>query len=206
MTSIIQDYSNIDNSHYVKAQQTSSMLMNTDSQDRITNPQFFSMLDQQTFAGFSSQDDIKITNGIRTMEEEYKFLTDATVDINMMNNMHKYIETNNNHEVDRLNNLTQNSKNMLQKAKFETKELKNTSSIYAYYINIILLSLFFATIFLILILSIKTYEIDISKNLLYAIIAFIAILYMVLVVLYYRDSLRRRTDDWDKIIFNPPQN
>lgn len=204
MAQIVHSYDNIDNSHYTKAQQSAAMMMNVNSSGAITNPQFFKNMNEKTINGYSKTDDLKINQLIKSIESEYKHYSESIAEMHTMQNMHNYIKTNTDTEKSKMLNLLNTSKNTLQKSKQESIGEKNAAAVYMYYIKIMLVTLFFAAICFTIYMSIKLYKIEISNNYIMTILGTIIALYLLLVLLYYRDSINRQKDDFEKRLFKPP--
>lgn len=204
MTQIVHAYDNIDNSHYTKAQQSAAMMMNVDSSGTITNPQFFKNMNEKTINGYSKTDDLKINQLIKEIESEYQKYNESIAEMHTMQNMHKYITTNTDTEKNKMLNLLNTSKNTLQKSKQESIGEKNAAAVYMYYIKIMLVTLFFFAICFIIYMSIKLYKIEMSNNYIMTLIGTIISVYLLLIVLYYRDTINRRKDDFEKRLFKPP--
>ena len=190
----------IDNSYVTTNAQQSAIRMRVDSNDTITNPYFFKEHDSETYNSIPIKSD--------EVEEVNMSFTDATTShlgdqINQ--NYVRYAENNIDSELQKANRTHRLRRTDVEKAKIEVKQAKNEYLVYKYYIRILIVTFLFAAVIASLYLAISAYEIDKDKHLyVYSGMGVVATIYVLIFYLYYRETWRRKNDDWEKLIFKPP--
>jgi hypothetical protein len=190
----------IDNSYVTTNAQQSAIRMRVDSNDTITNPYFFKEHDSETYNSIPIKSD-------EVDEVNMSFTHAATSHLGDQINQNyvRYAENNIDSELRKANRTLRLRRTDVEKAKIEVKQAKNEYLIYKYYIRILIVTFLFAAVIASLYLAISAYEIDKDKHLyVYSGMGVVATIYVLIFYLYYRETWRRKKDDWEKLIFKPP--
>ena len=185
--------------------QHGSLRMRLDNNDNLTDSAaFYEMHDNETYnVDNIKQSDLLISSQMFNdtgMNREKNFLT------------HNFVKEHRNSINERYDNALDESnriKTNLEKSRIQVQNAENTKLIYIYYIRIVLVSFFFFSIISFLLLSISAYLVEDKHKeyhmWIYVSAVVVTILYLTILYLYYRETWRRRNDEFSKIDFRPPK-
>jgi hypothetical protein len=193
-------HNTIDQSYVRTNAQQSAIRMRVDSSDNITNPYYFKEHDSETYNSIPLK-----SSSVDNINSSFSYAASAHLGDQINQNYVRYAEKNIDSELDRANRTQRLRRTDVEKAKIEVKQTKNEFLIYKYYIRILIVTTLFAALIASMYLAISAYDIQ-KNNLLYVYtgMGIAATLYVLIFYLYYRETWRRKKDDWEKLLFKPP--
>lgn len=195
---------NFDNAIHTLTNQHASLRMRLNSDEKLSDPRsFYEIHDNETYkVGDISQADLNNSVrdfGITGLARERNFLTKNFINEHDRSSQERY--TTISQEKERI-------KTNLEKTRIQVMNAYNSKLIYKYYIRIVLVSFFFFSIIGFLLLSISAYLVEEKHKeyhmWIYISATIVTIFYLLILYLYYRETLRRKNDDFGKINFKPP--
>lgn len=207
-STIINDFSSYDNAGVSSMSATVVDMLNTNSIGNVTTLDVDDMMNRKTFPGYSYDTQNKVMGTMSMMEKKYKEEIVNLIKDNKINNLNIFVDNVYNTENQRIQDI-------LKKTSTDLVKMRETFMNERYYIhtlkfdiNIIMITFLTATLVsvafaLALWNPIKGKEEPmLSMKAAGIVVGAIITLYILIVVIAYKQNMRRRKDDYSKIVFN----
>ena len=158
------------------------------------------------YPGYTVDDLMTMETMFGKMEKEYTKATEVIKIGNDLRNVNKYIDNNYNYENNRVRNVLNHSENDVHLSRESFMLVRYNIAFTNFLTNVIIFS-FFTAIVCAFVICFTFYEkYKISWTAASAILVLIASIYLLGVVIFYRQTLVRRKNDWTKFYFNTPDS
>lgn len=204
MTSLSYDYSvQVDKPMITEVQKQFATAYNVTSTGE--NKIIQSHLNEKSYPGFTADDNIKVTEALGKLQKLHDTQTQAGIVINSLTNMNTFVEKVQIGEADRMQDL--NSKSMSNLYKMKQEYMNVTNAIHHNQYNITIIKSTLLACIALFLVGIQTKMESPLLNDKYSIIAVIVIgvIYILILIILYRNWLKRRNDDYTKLYFQAPK-
>ena len=158
------------------------------------------------YPGYSSDDLMTIESILGGLETQFTGVTDVIKVSNNLQNVNQYISNSYDIEKKRIGGVLNSSVNDVYLSRETFMLVKYNIAFQHFLINVIQFSLFVAIICAFLICFTFYDKFKITWTIAISVISLVLVIYLAGVVIFYRETLVRRKDDWDKFYFNTPES
>ena len=201
------DYKEIvDLPNVTETQQRYTTTFNVDAQGVENAAETGMKLNQLSYPGYTSDDNQRMTNTIRNLEEKHNEFTNVAYTLNTLHNMNRFVGNTQRSEIEKMQLLNQKSVNDLYRMREQYRDIMYRVDEGKYFAGFTQLTLFVAcAVSFAFILAYSPRHL-ISPTAAYVVSTTIVVAYGIYSVMHYRYRQRRRRDSWDKFYFGTPVN
>ena len=181
-------------------------ILNLSTNQTTNYPRDVNTILDSAYPGYSSDDIMKIENGFTSLENLYNSTTDVLQIGNDLGNVNNFVKNTYDLENKRISKVLDNSVNDVYLSRERFMLTKYNIAYQDFLTNVILISMFFSIICF-FVISFTFYEkFKIEWKAAGVILGFILVIYLFVIIVMYRNLIRRRKDDWTKFYFETPYN
>jgi len=204
MSFLIGNYSSNDNVYASEFNKRMVDIINVDANGEILDTNTASNLTHMAYPGYTVDDLMTIENNFNDMEVLYNEATSIIKVGNDLQNVNTYLSNSYNAESNRVNSLLSHSMNDVYLSR-ENYMLKKYATAYNQYLaKVVMFSFFIAIVCAFVILFTKYEKVKLTWSIAGGLLTFILSIYVLGVVMFYKQMLLRRKDDWTKYYFSSP--
>jgi hypothetical protein len=204
--SITYDFSSqVDKPLINEMQKDYATTLNMSANGNINLSENNSLLNSKTYAGYTFEDNVKLTGTIKDLENDHNSYTELNTLVSSLTNMNNFIQGTQTSESKRLQDLNTRSVSDLYKMKAEFMNVRNDTSINQHNTYIIMMTILASVIMCAIGISVRMDAPVIGIQSATIACGVVGGIYIIAIIVMYKSSLSRRTDDWTKFIFNQPR-